>query len=199
MNSREAIKDKLVEACHRAYRRGLQTGNGGNVSARVPGENLMYVTASGGSFGDSTPDSFVLTDFYGNVVEGNAKPTREVLLHGYLYRIKPDLKAVVHTHSPYAIAWASTDSDLPLTTWHANLKLPRDIPVLDIKAAVVPEDQFDIIGKIFVETPNLPAFILKDHGIVALDDTDAIGAEHTGELIEETSQIAVLKSMLKTI
>lgn len=117
------IAEELVIACKRAYTRGIQTGSGGNVSARVPGKDLMIVKASGSSFIDSTPDGFVITDFDGNLVEGEGKPTREALLHGLLYRICPKVNAVVHTHSPYSIAWASTGKALRRTTWHAQLKM----------------------------------------------------------------------------
>ena len=106
------ISEELVIACKRAYTRGIQTGSGGNVSARVPGKDLMIVKASGSSFIDSTPEGFVITDFDGNLVEGKGKPTREALLHGLLYRICPNVNAVVHTHSPYSVAWASTEKAL---------------------------------------------------------------------------------------
>ena len=87
------IAEELVIAAKRAYTRGIQTGSDGNVSARVPGKDLMIVKASGGSFADCAPDKFVITDFDGNLVEGEGKPTREALLHGLLYRI--DRKSVV--------------------------------------------------------------------------------------------------------
>ena len=77
------IAEKLVIASKRAYNRGIQTGSGGNVSARIPGTETMLVKASGGSLGDCTPEGFLITDFDGNVVEGAGKPTREALLHGY--------------------------------------------------------------------------------------------------------------------
>lgn len=88
------LREDLVLAAKRAYRRGIQTGSGGNVSARIPGENVMLVKASGSSFEDSTTDGFVVTDFDGNLIEGNGKPTREALLHGYLYRVCPWMGAV---------------------------------------------------------------------------------------------------------
>ena len=64
------IAEKLVIASKRAYNRGIQTGSGGNVSARIPGTETMLVKASGGSLGDCTPEGFLITDFDGNVVEG---------------------------------------------------------------------------------------------------------------------------------
>lgn len=187
------IKQQLITACKRAYKRGIQTGSGGNVSARVPGQELMVVKASGASFEDSTPEGFVITDFDGNKVAGEGKPTREALLHGYLYRICPAASAVVHVHSPWAIAWASTKKPLPRTTWHSKLKIPADLPTLDIPAAVVPAESFGMVKAEYDKVPDLPAFLLVDHGVVAIGP-DAINAEHTAELVEETAQIAFLKA-----
>ena len=135
------IAEKLVIASKRAYNRGIQTGSGGNVSARIPGTETMLVKASGGSLGDCTPEGFLITDFDGNVVEGAGKPTREALLHGYIYKLRPDVQSVVHVHSPYAIGWSSSKKDLPLVTWHSKLKNPEGYPTLDVHAAMVrPED-----------------------------------------------------------
>ena len=135
------IAEKLVIASKRAYNRGIQTGSGGNVSARIPGTETMLVKASGGSLGDCTPEGFLITDFDGNVVEGTGKPTREALLHGYIYKLRPDVQSVVHVHSPYAIGWSSSKKDLPLVTWHSKLKNPEGYPTLDVHAAMVrPED-----------------------------------------------------------
>ena len=189
------IAEELVIACKRAYNRGIQTGSGGNVSARIPGKDLMLVKASGSSFGDSTPEGFVITDFDGNLVEGTGKPTREALLHGYLYKLCPNVNAILHVHSPYAIGWAATKKPLPGVTWHSRLKMCADIPSLDVQAPMVRKEDFPLIEDIFQENPDLPGFILVDHGVVALGD-NAINAEHTAELIEETAQVAILNGIV---
>ena len=194
MEDLQILRRQLVVASQRAYRRGIQTGSGGNVSARVPGKNLMLVKASGSSFEDSTEEGFLITDFDGNLVEGRGKPTREALLHGYLYRICPQAGAVIHCHSPFCIGWASTKKDLPRVTWHAKLKLSADIPTLDVPAPVVKPEYFPMVKEIYEKTPDLPAFLLVDHGVVAVA-ADPINAEHTAELIEETAQVAFLKTI----
>lgn len=192
------ITNELVIACNRAYNRKIQTGSGGNVSARIPGKDLMLVKASGGSLGDCTNTSFLITDFDGNLVEGAGKPTREALLHGYIYKICPHINAVVHCHSPYAIVWSSTKKALPCATWHAKLKMAEELPTLDVPAAMVREQELPLVQKIFDKNPKLPGFLLADHGAVALGK-DAIDAEHYAELIEETAQVAVLEKLLGTL
>jgi len=193
-----SIKQDLVLACKRAYHRGIQTGSGGNVSARIPGEDKMIVKASGSSFEDSMIDGFVITDFDGNLLEGDGKPTREALLHGYIYRICPHVGAVVHVHSPYAIGWASTRKKLPRVTWHSKLKICADIPTLNIPSPMVRKEDFPLVKEIFDQHPDLPAFLLVDHGVVALGK-DPINAEHTAELIEETAQVAFLNALAKKL
>ena len=194
----EKIKEELVIASKRAYRRGIQTGSGGNVSARVPGQEKMIVKASGSSFEDSTTEGFVITDFDGNLLEGTGKPTREALLHGYLYRLCPWAGAVVHVHSPYAIGWASTRKPLPRVTWHSKLKICSDLPTLDVPSAMVRLEDFPLVKALYDAEPELPAFLLAEHGVVALAK-DAINAEHLAELVEETAQVAYLEALAKKI
>jgi L-ribulose-5-phosphate 4-epimerase len=188
------LADELVFVCKRAYTRGIQTGSGGNVSARIPGKNEMLVKASGSSFGDSAPDGFVVTDFDGNYVSGSGKPTREAVLHGYLYALSQNICAVIHVHALYSIIWSHAHDILPRVTWHSKLKIPCDIPVLDVPAPMVRKEDFPLIKRVFENFPDIPGFILKDHGIVTFD-RNAVNAEHTAELIEETAHIAFFEEL----
>lgn len=190
MNSYEMLE----LASHRAYTRGIQTGNGGNLSARIDGG--MIVKSSGGSFADCLADGtgFVETDLDGKVLSETGKPTREVFLHGLMYKLSKECGGVMHCHSPWSIAWAYNHDILPMTTLHVELKVGYDIPVFDIPSANVRDIDAPILEKAFNENPNLKAFILKSHGIVALGK-DVLEAEHLAELIEETAQIATLKSL----
>lgn len=192
----EKLYEQLETAAGRAYRRGIQTGSGGNLSARFAGG--MIVKGSGGSFADCRRDGsgFVETDFQGNLLEGRSgKPTREVLLHGLMYRISAQIGGVMHCHSPWSIAWAYGKRPLPMVTLHMQMKMGCEIPVLDIPSPCVrPEDEA-AVRRLFEENPRLPAFILASHGVVALGK-DVLEAEHNAELVEETAQIAVLKELL---
>lgn len=193
--------EKLATAAHRAYTRGLQTGNGGNLSSRSASGKTMLVKSSGGSFidCDSAGNGFVETDFDGNVLPGaSGKPTREVFLHGLMYQLSDSIGGVVHTHSPNAIAWAFSKKPLPQTTLHMQLKMGCDIPVLDIPSATVRPEDADQIRALFKENPKLPAFILVGHGIVAVGK-DVLEAEHTAELIEETAQITLMKAICEKL
>lgn len=199
MNPEQEIYGQLALAAERAYCRGIQTGNGGNISARL-GENTMIVKSSGGSFADcdATGRGFVCTDFAGSVLPGqSAKPTREVYLHGLIYQVCSWAGGVVHAHSPWSIAWASLGKSLPMVTLHMELKIGREIPVVDIPTPSVQPEHKSMIELLFAQHSKLPAFILARHGVVALGST-VLEAEHNAELIEETAMIAVLERLLGT-
>jgi len=198
MDEINRIKDEMILAASRAYKRGIQTGSGGNFSARIPGKELMILKSSGGSFMDATRDNLLITDFDGNLVEGQGKPTREVKLHGLIYKIAPEVMGVMHCHAPWSISWASTKKPLSEVTLHTHLKFGCPIEVLDIPDPVVGEKDFYLVEELFERNPKLPAFILVDHGIVAVGDS-ILNAEHNAELVEETAMIAFLKAVAKKL
>ena len=191
-----SLKKDVIEAAARAYRRGIQTGSGGNLRARLPGTDLMLVKPSGVSFIECTEENLVVTDFDGKLVAGKGKPTREALLHGVLYRNLPSVGGVVHTHSPWSIAWSLSKRDLPMLTYHSQLKFGAPVLTLDIDAPVVPMEEMPRVLSLFDKHPNLPAFLLVAHGIVAVGK-NVIDAEHVAEMVEETAQIAWLHEIGK--
>lgn len=188
----------LNMAAQRAYARGIQTGSGGNLSARDLEAGQMIVKASGGSFADCTSagEGFVVTRLDGTRLnEADPQPTREVVLHGMLYELLPKIGGVMHCHSPWAVAYAYRHDVLPMTTQHVKLKLGHDIPILNIDSPMLLTEHVPLVRQLFDENPKLTAFILRGHGVVAVGK-DIIEAEHTAELVEETAQIASLREIL---
>lgn len=191
--SEQMIAD-MAKAARRFYDLGMQLGNGGNLSARIPGEPLMLVKATDVSFGQISRKTLVVTDFEGKVVEGEGRPSKESLLHGYLYKKLPDVQAIVHCHSPWATSWASTGKNLPASTYHSVLKLGESVPVFDTKSYIVPSEYFPGIVSHFERHPTARAFLLAGHGQVALGRSVS-DAAFLAELVEETAQIAILSQM----
>ena len=99
------IKRLRAEVCalHAELTRyGLVVWTAGNVSARVPGADLLVVKPSGVSYDALTPENMVVTDFDATVVEGDLAPSSDSQAAGYVYRHMPEVGGVVHTHSTYA-------------------------------------------------------------------------------------------------
>lgn len=113
MDASLEIRKKIVETGKKILSSGLVVGTWGNISARVPGEEWVAITPSGMDYELLEPEDIVLLDLNGQVVAGKRKPSIEVPLHLALYRAYEEVKAVVHTHSPYATALACARKPIP--------------------------------------------------------------------------------------
>lgn len=188
------IREEMIKAASRAYQLGLQTGNGGNLSCRIPASDTIIIKGSGLSFGECRQDNFVLVTIDGEVIDGAGKPSRELLTHLCIYRLRPDIHGIFHTHSPWAIACADDSPEIPLITGHAKAKL-GPVPVIRSEDQAT-ADFARAVEKLLTEKPKLRAFVQSGHGIFGLGE-DITQAEHTVELVEETSQIAFLIGLRK--
>lgn len=108
---------------------GLVVWTGGNVSARVPGHDLLVIKPSGVRYDDLTPESMVVTDLSGNAVEGTFRPSSDTASHGYVYQHLPSVGGVVHTHSPYATAWAIARLPIPCLSTAIADEFGGEIPL----------------------------------------------------------------------
>lgn len=192
----QQLKNDLIESAHRFYNAKFQMSNGGNLSARIPGEEFMIVKATDVSFGQLSEETLVITDFDGNIVSGSLKPSKEALLHGALYKKVPWANAIMHCHSPWATGWAASNSQLEFSTYHSALKLRGPVPVFDTNSYAVPKECFPQILHHFDEYPEDRGFLLKGHGQVALGKT-VLDAANNAELLEETAKIATIAKMAK--
>ncbi len=86
---------------------GLVTWTSGNVSGRDPETGLVVIKSSGIMYDEMTPDDLVVLDVNGKIVEGKLKPSSDTATHLYIYRNRPDIGGIVHTHSPFATAFAA--------------------------------------------------------------------------------------------
>lgn len=91
----------------------LVVSSGGNASGRDRETGYVVIKPSGVSFDRLTPESLVVVDPSGQVMEGDLKPSVDLGVHLYIYRRRPDVFGVVHTHSPYATSFAVRGEDIP--------------------------------------------------------------------------------------
>lgn len=190
----EELKREMIAGAARAYQIGLQTGNGGNLSGRVSGTDQIIIKGSGYSFGECNPGNFVMVNLSGDVLEGTGKPSRELLTHLTIYRMRPDVHGIFHTHSPWSVAYAEDASEIPLLTVHSRSKL-GPIPVIRVEEQGT-EAVSQAVSELLKEYVKLGAFVQATHGIFGLGK-NVTQAEHNAELVEETAQIALLVSLRK--
>ncbi|MBA9005182.1 L-ribulose-5-phosphate 4-epimerase [Actinomadura cellulosilytica] len=156
------IRRELTELHQILVRAGLVVRTAGNVSARV-GEDHFLIKPSGLPYDELTPDSMVLCDLEGKAVDGEAlKPSSDVFAHAYVYRHRPDVGGVVHTHSPYATVWAARGEPIPCVLTAMADEFGGGIPI----------GPFALIGGDETLAGHRgPAVLMRDHGVFTIGGT----------------------------
>jgi L-ribulose-5-phosphate 4-epimerase len=157
-------------------RNGLVAWTSGNVSARVPGTDLLVIKPSGVAYADLTAESMVVCDLSGTRVSGELSPSSDTASHAYIYRHLPEVGGVVHTHSRYATAWAARGEPIPCVITAMADEFGGEIPVGPF-APIGGEE----IGRAVVTTLSghrSPAVLLRSHGVFTVGATarDAVKA-----------------------
>jgi L-ribulose-5-phosphate 4-epimerase len=158
----QQLREDVCRLHAELLRWGLVTWTSGNVSARVPGEDRRVIKPSGVLYDDLTPDNMVVADLNGKVVEGDLSPSSDVGSHAYVYREMPEVGGVVHTHSPYATAWAARGEPIPCVITAMADEFGGEIPIGPF-ALIGDED----IGRGIVSTLSghrSKAVLMRSHG-----------------------------------
>lgn len=119
----ESLREQVLRANQEIARRGLAPHTFGNASGidRSGSRSLVVIKPSGVDYAAMTPADLVVTDIYGNIVEGSLRPSSDLDTHTYLYREFPQIGGIVHTHSEFATSWAQAGRAIPcLGTTHAD-------------------------------------------------------------------------------
>ena len=162
----------------------------GNVSARVPGHDLLVIKPSGVDYDALTPQSMVVCDLHGRVVEGEHAPSSDTEAQAYVYRHMPHVGGVVHTHSTYACAWAARHEPIPCVLTMVADEFGGEIPVGPF--AIIGDDS---IGRGIVATLDghrSRAVLMQNHGVFTIgsDAKDAVKAAVMCEDVARTIHIA---------
>ena len=189
MTSRRQIEKSAVAKTARVMSQmGLVTGTSGNVSVRLSpsetGEPLMAVTPAGTAYSTMQADDIVVTDFEVDPIESDLTPSSESLLHVAIYRARPDVGAVIHTHSVYSSVLAVSGLDIPPVLDEVVVNIGGAIRVSRYGfpgGAALAEDVTDALG-------DRKAAIIANHGAVGV-----------GKTLEEALQICALVERVSEI
>ena len=161
------IREELVELNQALPEYGLCTWTMGNVSIRDPESGLVAIKPSGVMFPDLIPESMVVVDLEGKVVEGENLPSSDTASHLYIYRHLEHVNSVVHTHSNYATAFAASNMEIPVVLTAMGDEFGGSIPCGGF--ALIGGEE---VGKIVVDTiGNGKAVLLKNHGVFTVGAT----------------------------
>ncbi|MDD6347059.1 MAG: class II aldolase/adducin family protein [Lachnospiraceae bacterium] len=179
-------KTLIVESGLRMAKSGLTVSTYGNISARDPNTQLVYLTPSGMPYNTITQEDIVVTDIYGNIMEGHRKPTVETPMHTAIFRAREDINAVIHTHALYSTVFAAKGESIPLIIDEAAQMLCDEIrctPKHEIPGS-------DNLSEAAVKAlgDKAMACLLNSHGAICVGN-DMEGAFTSATVLEMTAQI----------
>jgi L-ribulose-5-phosphate 4-epimerase len=166
-------------------RNELVVWTAGNVSARVPGRDLLVIKPSGVRYDELRAEAMVVTDLDGQLVDGEGTPSSDTAAHAYVYAHMPHVNGVVHTHSTYATAWAARGEPIPCVLTMMADEFGGEVPIGPF--ALIGDDS---IGRGIVETLSghrSKAVLMQNHGPFTIGPT-AKAAVKAAVLVEEVAR-----------
>lgn len=195
--SLKALKKAVWEANQGIFRAGLVTMHSGNASGIDRARGLVVIKPSGMDYDRMRPSDMVVTDLNGKPIDSKWKPSVDLPHHLYLYKNRPDIGGVIHTHSNYATSFALLGRPIPCYLTAIADEFGCDIPCVPYI-----DNQGDNIGQaILKHIGNSPAVLLAHHGAFAIGKTprDALKAAVMLEDVAHTCHLALLKGEPKPL
>lgn len=177
-----ALKEQICDVGRRIWQRGFCAGNEGNHSIRIADDRILC-TPTQVSKGFITPDMVATVDFDGRKIDGHPDygRTSEVLMHLAIYRARPDVTAIVHSHPPHVTAFAVAGVPLPEAIHpEAEIFLGR-VPMARYATASTPDlpaSCVEVIG------PETCAVMLANHGVTTFSAKGLVDAFYKLEVLE---------------
>ncbi|NRB05912.1 MAG: class II aldolase/adducin family protein [Rhodobacteraceae bacterium] len=185
-------KDALIAAAKRCFELRLQTNAGGNLSVRLESADAIVIKPSGIGFNECTRENLQVVHLNGTIEPSPHKPSKDLDFHLDLYRIRADINAVVHCHSPWATGYASAGIEIPCLTVQTIEKIGR-MPLIPLSPQGGPQTEKEI-SPVF-QDPKIVAAVLANHGTIGVGST-LMKAQYLAEIIEETAHIAYVRDTL---
>jgi L-ribulose-5-phosphate 4-epimerase len=187
----ETLREDLWRLHLELPKNNLVTWTGGNISGRDPQTGYVAIKPSGVRYEDLRPEHMVILDLDGRQVEGDLKPSSDTASHLYIYRHRPDVNGVVHTHSPYATAFAAVGQPIPVYLTAHGDEFGGPIPCGGF--ALIGSEA---IGKVVVESiGDSRAVLLKNHGVFTVGP-DAEAAVKAAVMVEDVAHTVWLALQL---
>lgn len=179
----EALREQLYHLHLELPRHNLVAWTSGNVSARDPETGYVAIKPSGIRYEQLRPEQMVVVDLEGNLVEGKLKPSSDTASHLFIYRHRPDVGGIVHTHSSYATAFAAVNRPLPVYLTAQADEFGGPIPCGGF--ALIGGEE---IGKVVIESIGRScAVLLKNHGVFTIGP-DAEAAVKAAVMVEDVAR-----------
>ncbi|HSG18649.1 MAG TPA: L-ribulose-5-phosphate 4-epimerase [Anaerolineae bacterium] len=189
----EALREELWRLHLELPKNNLVVWTSGNVSARDPETGYVVIKPSGIKYEHMEAKHMVVVNLDGDVIEGDLKPSSDTASHLYIYRHRPDINGIVHTHSPYATAFAALGRPIPVVLTAIADEFGGPIPCGGF--ALIGGEE---IGRVAIEAiGQAPAVLLKNHGVFTVGAT-AEAALKSAVMVEDVAHTVWIAHQLGT-
>ncbi len=173
----QIARKEIIDASLSILRSALVIGTWGNLSVRIVGEDLIAITPTGVDYEKLMPENIPIVDMEGNLIDGNMIPSIELPMHLEIYRNRPDINAVVHTHSVYCTAMAIARKPIPASCEDLIQIVGGDVRVSEYRLP----GSVDLGKVVLTALEGRQAALLANHGLLA-----------AGSSLKETMKIALI-------
>lgn len=188
MGTYDSYKKQVVDTAHTLTRKGYLMATGGNLSLRIPGQNVFAVTPSNYDYMKMTPDDICILDFDMNMLEGHLTPSVESAMHGAIYQARGDVNAIVHTHQIYTSALTLIKSPIPALFDEQARFLGRSVEIIPY----APSGTGMLKNTVAKHVKNHNnAFMMQNHGALVFGH-DMERAVHNVEILEKCAMAYLL-------
>ena len=183
MSALDWQKQLIVETAQALVRKGYLMATGGNVSLRVPGQKIFAITPSNYDYFKMTADDVCVLDFGLNKIEGHRQPSVESGMHSAVYRVRPDVNAVIHTHQAYVSALTLIKAPIPALFDEQARFLGRSVDIIPY----APSGTGFLKNAVAKHVQNHNnAFMMQNHGALVFGH-DMERALHNVEILEKSA------------
>lgn len=192
MSSSREERGQVLKTALEISNSGMVIGTWGNVSARSKDVDGFVITPSGMDYLSLTEDDMVIVDYQGQVLEGRYRPSSETPMHLAIYLARPDVRAIVHVHSPFATAFAVAGVSIPVLLEETAQAVGHAIEVVPYAlcgSRTLARQTVDTLG----ETGY--AALLANHGLVGVGESMA-AALRVCYVVEQTAQVGIYARLL---
>lgn len=189
--SEQELRERLVGYARRMLASGLVRGTSGNLSARPPGADWCVVTPSGVDYETMRGEDLVKVDLAGQPVGDGLRPSVDTPVHVAVYRVRPEVASVIHTHSPYAAAFSILHRDVPPLITESAGYLGGRVRVMEYVPPARPDTGVQVAAGLGADR----AVLLPNHGVVAVGE-DLRKSYTAAAQVEESAHIAFLALQL---
>jgi L-ribulose-5-phosphate 4-epimerase len=200
METYKTLQEEAFEANLEISRQNLAIYTWGNASAFDPDKGIFAIKPSGVPYHNLSPESMVLVDLQGTIVEGALNPSSDTKTHQVLYREFSGIRGITHTHSPYAVAWAQAHRPVPVYgTTHADHGT-EEVPCTEFMSPEAVKNNYELeTGNLIVETfkksrlnpEHVNMVLVAGHGPFTWGASAAQSVYH-GAVLEEVCKMALL-------